>query len=166
MRFRLCNEIRAWSSNLADTHTSRGAANDVEGGRNASLALRLPPSMDDAISVATVSSPGSDTMLPTRKRPRARYAVAGHSRKLKPIIDNLNDLDNDSLIWAEVRKRVQAMELAFEIAKSDLQDAAHLAQLDALLMRSREALCAQAELFATHRQLCVGALSLRAQPVE
>ena len=97
------------------------------------------------------------------KRARPHYDQAGHSRKLKPIIDNLNELDHEQSIWEGVRKTVQAMELAFEIAKSDIQDDAERERLDSLLRSARDALRAQSELFSNHRQICVGALSLRPQ---
>ena len=97
------------------------------------------------------------------KRARPYYDQAGHSRKLKPIIDNLNELDHDQSIWEDVRKTVQAMELAFEIAKSDIEDDTARERLDSLLRSARDALRAQSELFSNHRQVCVGALSLRPQ---
>ena len=122
--------------------------------------------MDDAASVSTVSSPESDTMAPPAKRVRARYDQAGHSRKLKPIIENLNRLDHDQTIWEGVRSTVRAMELAFEIAKSDLEDSRHIKNLENVLQSARDALRAQSELFRSHRQICVGALSLREQFVE
>ncbi len=110
-------------------------------------------------------SPQSDEMDSHRlnKRVCPHYDQAGHSRKLKPIIDNLNRLDHEQSIWEGVRKTVQEMELAFETAKSDLDDAAECERLDRLLRSARNALRAQSELFSSHRRICVGALSLRLQ---
>lgn len=101
--------------------------------------------------------------IPTRTK-RARYGQAGHSRKLRPIIDSLSSLEGDDTPWYGVNRRVKSLEDAFEIAIADLTDRADspaAAHLETLMAAARAALAAQSELFALHRNVCVEALNLR-----
>lgn len=92
----------------------------------------------------------------------ATYQAAGHSRKLLPIINSLSALDFDPDVWSDVRTTSEKMESSFEAVLLTLpNDSPQRSVVETLLETSRNALRAHNELFASHRRVCVSALSLR-----
>jgi hypothetical protein len=102
--------------------------------------------------------------LPTRptatRAKRPRFDAAGHSRKLIPIINSLSSLETEDEPWSAVKRRVKELEDTFEMALNDSPEHA-AAHLETLMAAARAALAEQSELFASHRNVCVAALSLR-----
>ena len=92
----------------------------------------------------------------------ATYQAAGHSRKLLPIINSLSALDFDPDVWSDVKTTSEQMESSFEAVLLTLpRNSPHRGVVETLLEKSRDALRAHNELFASHRRVCVSALSLR-----
>lgn len=104
-------------------------------------------------------------VCPLPKRPkRPRYDPAGHARKLLPIIESLSSLEGEDTPWSGVRRRVKSLEDTFERAIADLNDNSDslaATHLETLMDAARAALAAHADLFASHRNVCVEALNLR-----
>lgn len=100
--------------------------------------------------------------MPPSASERARYAQAGHAKKLEPIIRSLDAYDHDPLAWQPLKRSVEEMTRGWEDLISLVPDEG---EQRSALARQRdlcyEALRVQAELFQSHRQTCVRALRLQ-----
>ena len=90
-----------------------------------------------------------------------RYLQAGHAKKLTPIIESLDDFDNNFEVWKPLRERIELVAMGWNELIGTCEDESARSMLTAQRDLCYDALRVQSDLFHAHRKTCVGALKLQ-----